>query len=86
MVENLKFIKVRNGLGEVRSVKNQILSNEDDLAILILNKPFNSDYSIEMTDFKTGETGSSIYVIGYPMASLFGSFHPSITEGIITNK
>ena len=38
-----------------------------------------------MTDFKTGETGSSIYVIGYPMASLFGSFHPSITEGIITN-
>ncbi len=85
VVENLKFIKVRNGLGEVRSVKNQILSNEDDLAILILNKPFNSDYSIEMTDFKTGETGSSIYVIGYPMASLFGSFHPSITEGIITN-
>jgi len=85
VVENLNHIIVRNGLGEIRNVKEIRVSKDDDLAILILSKPYSSEYSLSINDFKKGKTGSSIYVIGYPIASLFGSFHPSITQGIISN-
>ena len=85
VVNNLNYIIVRNGLGEIRNVKEIRVAEDDDLAILILSKPYSSDYSLSINDFKKGKTGSSIYVIGYPIASLFGSFHPSITQGIISN-
>ena len=85
IVEDLNYIVVRNGLGEIRNVEEIKVSEIDDLAVLILSENFPSDYSLSIADFDKGKTGSSIYVLGYPMASLFGSFHPSITEGIISN-
>ena len=41
--------------------------------------------SINDEDYYRSEPGSNIFVLGYPISSLIGSFHPSITEGIISN-
>ena len=85
VVEGLEYVVVRNGLGEIRYVSEISESISDDLAILTLDKPFPSEYSIKNNEFNIGETGSKVFVIGYPMSSVFGSFHPTITEGIISN-
>ncbi|MDA8855955.1 serine protease, partial [Alphaproteobacteria bacterium] len=76
---------VRNGLGETREVAEIILSEDDDLAILILNESYPEDYSLDIEDLKPVNTGEDVFVIGYPAAGLFGTFHPSITSGIISN-
>ena len=54
-------------------------------AVLVLEKPFPADYSLSIEDFKPIETGEDVYVMGYPMASIFGTFHPTITTGIASN-
>ena len=85
VAEKMEYASVRNGLGETREVEEIILSEDDDLAILILNKPFPEDYSLNFEDLKSVKTGEDIFVMGYPAAGLFGTFHPSITSGIISN-
>ena len=85
IVEGLDYIIVRNGLGEIRMVEEIRLSDQDDLAILTLSNRFPSEYSFNFNDFENGDPGSQVFALGYPMASLFGSFHPTITEGIISN-
>ena len=85
VVENLNYIIVRNGLGEIREVVDVQVSTNHDLAILILSDPYPHEYSINDEDYYRSEPGSNIFVLGYPISSLIGSFHPSITEGIISN-
>ena len=85
VIENLEYVVVRNGLGEIRYVDEIRESISDDLALLTLSEPYPAEYSLNVNDFKIGDTGATIYVIGYPMSSIFGSFHPTITEGIISN-
>jgi len=85
VAEDMEYAIVRNGLGETRLVDEIMLSENDDLAVLVLKKPFPSDYSLAVEDFKPIDTGEDVYVMGYPMASIFGTFHPTITTGIASN-
>ena len=85
VAEDMEYAIVRNGLGETRLVDEIMLSDNDDLAVLVLEKPFPSDYSLSIEDFKPIATGEDVYVMGYPMASIFGTFHPTITTGIASN-
>ena len=85
VVEDTEYLIVRNGLGEVRNVKEVFLAENDDLAILVLDEPYPKGYSLSVKDFVTAETGSEVFVMGYPMSSIFGTFHPTITAGIVSN-
>ena len=85
VVEDTEYLIVRNGLGEVRNVKEVFLAENDDLAILVLDEPYPKGYSLGVKDFVTAETGSEVFVMGYPMSSIFGTFHPTITAGIVSN-
>ncbi len=88
VVKGAKYISVRNGLGKVRTVKSvQYPSNDKiDLALLILSKPYPSDYSIKFNEINLPKTGQKIFVMGYPISSILGRFNPSITEGIISKN
>ena len=85
VIENMNYVMVRNGLGETRAVKSIVEAKNDDLAILELEKAFPSEYSFSIEEFQNIQTGEEIFVMGYPMASTFGSFHPTITTGIVSN-
>ena len=85
VAENLEYAIVRNGLGETRLVSEITLSQNDDLAVLVLEKPFPLEYSLAIEDFNKIATGEDVFVMGYPMSSIFGSFHPTITKGIASN-
>ncbi len=85
VVEDTEYLIVRNGLGEVRNVREVFLAENDDLAILVLDEPYPAGYSLSVKDFVTAETGSEVFVMGYPMSSIFGTFHPTITAGIVSN-
>jgi S1-C subfamily serine protease len=85
VVEDLEYAVVRNGLGEVRDAEEVLMAEEDDLAIIVLDKPFSKAYSFETSEFTKAEVGSDVFVLGYPMSAIFGSFHPTITSGIVSN-
>ena len=86
VIEGTNYIVVRNGLGKVREIESVELPNDKDidLALLILKKPFPSNYSLSIEDIKTPKTGEQIYVMGYPMSSILGRYNPSISQGIIS--
>ena len=86
VVEDVNYIVVRNGLGETRLAKGFFVSETDDIAIIELENPFPSDYSLGLEDFANASTGEPVFVMGYPMAFTLGMFHPSINEGIVTNE
>ena len=86
VVEDVNYIVVRNGLGETRIAKGFFVSDTDDIAIIELENPFPSDYSLGLEDFANASTGEPVFVMGYPMAFTLGMFHPSINEGIVTNE
>ena len=85
VVEDTEYLIVRNGLGEVRNVKEVFIAENDDLAVIVLETAFPGDYSLSVGDFSAAETGSDVFVMGYPMSSIFGTFHPTITTGIVSN-
>lgn len=85
VVEDLDYAVVRNGLGEVRDAEEVFMAEEDDLAIIVLAEPFAKAYSFETSEFENAEVGSDVFVLGYPMSAIFGSFHPTITSGIVSN-
>ena len=85
VVEDTNYLIVRNGLGEVRNVKEVFLAENDDLAVIVLDSPFPDAYSLSVSDFSPAVTGSEVFVMGYPMSSIFGTFHPTITAGIVSN-
>ena len=55
------------------------------MAILELDEAYPKAYSLGVGDFVPAETGSEVFVMGYPMSSIFGTFHPTITAGIVSN-
>ena len=85
VAEDLNYAMVRNGLGETRVVEEIILADVDDLAVLVLEKPFNTAYSFGMASFVDVAPGENVFVMGYPMASIFGTFHPTLTTGVVSN-
>ena len=85
VVENNSHIIVRNGIGETRIGESFYVSETDDLAVIKLSEPFPIDYAVSISDFASAEAGAEVFAMGYPMALKLGMYHPSITEGIITN-
>ena len=86
VIEGTKYTIVRNGLGKVREVESIELpaNKEIDLALLILKKPFPSNYSLSIDNIKRPKPGEQIYVMGYPMSSILGRYNPSISQGIVS--
>lgn len=86
VIENSKYIVVRNGLGKVREVESvEVPADENiDLALLKLKKPFPSNYSLSTDDIKKPKPGEQIYMMGYPMSSILGRYNPSISQGIVS--
>ena len=86
VIENSKYIVVRNGLGKVREVESvEFPADENlDLALLKLKKPFPSNFSLSIDDIKRPKPGEQIYLMGYPMSSILGRYNPSISQGIIS--
>ena len=85
VVEELEYAVVRNGLGEVRDADEVLMAENDDLAVIVLTEPFSKAYSFDIGEFDDVEVGSDVFVLGYPMSAIFGSFHPTITTGIVSN-
>ena len=86
VIEDTKYTIVRNGLGKVREVESIELpaNKEIDLALLILKKPFPSNYSLSIDNIKRPKPGEQVYVMGYPMSSILGRYNPSISQGIVS--
>ena len=86
VVENADRIIVRNGTGKIRHVSRYFLDDQDDIALLYLEKPYPSEYSVDMTDIIDPTGGDELFVMGYPLTSVLGTHHPSITEGIVSKE
>ena len=86
VVENADRIIVRNGTGKIRHVAKYFLDEQDDIALLYLDEPYPAEYSVEMTDIIDPTGGDEIFVMGFPLTSVLGSHHPSITEGIVSKE
>lgn len=86
VVENADRIIVRNGTGKIRHVAKYFLDEQDDIALLYLDEPYPADYSVEMTDIIDPTGGDELFVMGFPLTSVLGSHHPSITEGIVSKE
>ena len=85
VVEDIEYAIVRNGLGEVRDAEEVFMAEDDDLAVIVLSEPFDEAYSFDVGEFEAVDVGTDVFVIGYPMSAIFGSFHPTITTGIVSN-
>jgi S1-C subfamily serine protease len=79
-------IAIRTGTGEVRMARVLEVAPDDDLAILVLARPFPSSYAIKISQMGDAAAGSSALVMGFPMASIFGWRQPSLTEGIVSKS
>ena len=84
VVEGAYKIFVRNGFGELRYATIEKLSEYDDLALLTLDTPYNSDYSITIPDNYNLRAGQSALIMGYPLVSHLGESSPSFTQGVVS--
>ena len=86
VVENANRIIVRNGLGKIRNVVKYFLDDKDDIALLYLEDPYPTEYSVALNDIIDPVGGDGLYVMGYPLTSILGTHYPSITEGIVSKE
>ncbi len=84
VIKGAKQIAVRNGLGTISKAKVAGISEDYDLAILELDKPYDKDFAIPAKDFVDPVEGVDVLSIGYPMTGFFGNDKPVITQGIIS--
>lgn len=84
VVEDSYKIFVRNGFGELRFANIEKMSEYDDLALLTLDTPYNSEYSLTIPENYKLRPGQSAIVMGFPLASSIGDTSPSFTEGIVS--
>ena len=84
VVENSFKIFVRNGFGELRFATIEKMSEYDDLALLTLDSPYESSYSLTVPKDYELRTGQTSLVMGFPLASEIGSTSPSLTQGIVS--
>ena len=84
VIENSKKLFVRNGLGELKKARVLRVSRNDDIAVLELETPFNSQFSQNFSS-KTGiKPGQKVFVMGYPLSDILGENKPSISQGIVS--
>jgi S1-C subfamily serine protease len=75
---------VRNALGDMSAARVEKLGSNDDLAVLVLDKPFLADKALRSDQFGKARSGASIAVMGFPLSDMLGSNTPSITNGIVS--
>ena len=75
---------VRNALGDMSAARVEKLGSNDDLAVLVLDKPFLSDKALRPDQFGKARSGASIAVMGFPLTDMLGANTPSITNGIVS--
>ena len=83
VVEGISTIYVRNGTGHVRNARIAKVSNEDDLALLEIEKPFPEGAVTPISDIIQPAAGRAAIVMGYPLIGLLGDEQPALTEGIV---
>lgn len=86
VVEGAERAVVRDGLGKVRYVKEYYLDEEQDIALLVLHDPFPENQAVIASDIIDPVGGDELFLMGYPLASVLGAHHPSITEGIVSKE
>ncbi len=86
VVENWKTVQVRNGLGERRAATDIRFDEYLDLAIIELAEPYDPALSHKLSDIVEPKVGESVFVIGFPLAQIFGSQYPSISTGIVSSN
>ena len=83
VIQGVKRIAVRNGIGKVSNAQIAGVSEEYDLAILSLEKPFKKKFSINHKNFQDPKPGEDVVSIGYPLVG--GGFKlPMITQGVVS--
>ena len=75
---------VRNALGDMSAARVEKIGANDDLAVLILDKPFLGDKALRPDQFAKARSGSTIAVMGFPLSDMLGGNTPSITNGIVS--
>jgi serine protease Do len=75
---------VRNALGDMSAARVEKLGSNDDLAVLVLDKPFLADKALRPDQFGKARSGASIAVMGFPLSDMLGANTPSITNGIVS--
>jgi len=75
---------VRNALGDMSAARVEKLGANDDLAVLVLDKPFLADKALRPDQFGKARSGASIAVMGFPLTDMLGANTPSITNGIVS--
>ena len=83
VVEGITTLYVRNGTGHVRKARIAKVSNEDDLALLEIDKAFPEGAVTPISDIVQPTAGRAAIVMGYPLISLLGDEQPALTEGIV---
>ena len=83
VIEKATRVAVRNGIGKVSNARVLKTSEKYDLAILQLETPYPSEYSIKSTDFEIPKFGDDVISIGYPGIGMTYD-KPTITQGIIS--
>ena len=83
VIEKAKRVAVRNGIGKVSNARVLKTSEKYDLAILQLETPYPSEYSIKAVDFEVPKFGDDVISIGYPGIGMTYD-KPTITQGIIS--
>ena len=83
VIKNVKRIAVRNGIGKVSNAQVYAISKEYDLAILLLQKPFQKKFSISSKNFQDPKPGDDVVSIGYPLVGE-GFKLPMITQGVVS--
>lgn len=86
VIEGGKEFAVRNGLGDLSKARVMQISDTDDLAVLVLEKPFPSDRSFDLRQMRAPEPGGTVVVMGYPLWYLLGGITPSISNGVVAKS
>ena len=75
---------VRNALGDMSAARVEKIGANDDLAVLLLDKPFLADKALRPDQFAKARSGATIAVMGFPLSDMLGANTPSITNGIVS--
>ena len=83
VVDGMTSLYVRNGTGYLRKARVAKVSQDDDLALLEIDKPFPEGAVTPISDIIQPAAGRAAIVMGYPLIGLLGDEQPALTEGIV---
>ncbi|MDO8605153.1 MAG: trypsin-like peptidase domain-containing protein [Phaeospirillum sp.] len=83
VVEGTTTLYVRNGTGYVRKARVAKVSQDDDLALLEIDKAFPEGAVTPISEIVQPTAGRAAIVMGYPLIGILGDEQPALTEGIV---